>query len=354
MAKTLFDGLDARLDSAEIQKLIDRARSQVEYSVVDFTAEILASKLKDQESSGEGDVYVPEYQRPMVWSEANKSYFIESLLLRMPIPPLFFCDISGRLEIVDGSQRLRTIKSYFQDEFRVVELEKLDFLNGFFFSELPEVTQRRLRISPIRTFVLGEKTANSTRFDIFRRLNTSGKRLTDAELRKGAFPGPLTDAVVELSRLPLFMKLCPVGKTKTPDSERQELVLRFFAYLEKYLLFRHDVAAFLDDFLEEANAWPAHRIQELRQKFTAMLSFVSEKLPYGFRKTPRSNLTPRVRFEAISVGIALALDSGAIKAAINLDWLDSDDFKELTRTDASNSSRKLKERIEFVRDQLIQ
>ncbi len=120
---------------------------------------------------------------------------MESLILRVPVPPVFFYDVNGRLEIVDGSQRIRSLVSFSKGMLRLRGLEKLDILNGFAFNELPDGIQRRLNNTPVRSFVLEEGTDESTRVDLFRRLNTSGKRLADAEIRKGVYKGPFLDLV---------------------------------------------------------------------------------------------------------------------------------------------------------------
>ena len=337
----------------DVQRLLDEARKLVSYQVTDFSAELLSSKFKDQ-SEAEGDIFVPPYQRKLVWSDQRQSYFIESLLLRVPIPPLFLYDVNGRLEIIDGSQRLRTINRFMRDDLKLDELEKLDFANGFIFSELPPTTQLRFKNTPIRTFVLTEDTDGLTRFDIFRRLNTSGKPLTDAQVRVGAFPGALLNLVRELAGRVEFQRICPVGKgAADPATERQELVLRFFAYADRYKDFTHDVRAFLDQYLIEANRSSKSEIAAKRSDFERVIEFVRRRFPYGFQRTSKAKMTPRVRFEAIAVGVHLALKSGKPISTANFDWLESERFKDLVRTDASNSSLKLRSRIEFVRDALL-
>jgi hypothetical protein len=83
----------------------------VKFQVTDYTIEFLAQKVRDEE------YYVPEYQRELTWNTENQSRFIESLLMGLPIPFLFLWQAEdGRLEIVDGSQRLRTIVRFMDNE----------------------------------------------------------------------------------------------------------------------------------------------------------------------------------------------------------------------------------------------
>lgn len=347
---TLFE----RISADEIDRVVDAERKSIDYDTTEFTAEIMASKLSLQIDDPEADIYIPGYQRPLVWSVRQKSSFIESLLLALPIPFVFLCEIGdGRLEIVDGSQRLRTIKEFIDDNFVLSDLERLDLINGCTFSDLPPSQQRKLKNRPIRAVILSEKADNITRFDIFHRINSFGKPLTDAQIRKGAFRGRFYDIVSECASERLFAKLCPMHGKKDGPGEREELALRFFAYSECYLAFRHDVARFLNEYLKEQNRVMHIDASLYKARFLQMLEFVDRHFPYGFQRSERSKDVPRVRFEAISVGVRLALDIGEQLRVDNFAWLNSDKFRELTRTDASNSGPKLRARIEYVRDQLL-
>lgn len=334
----------------ELEKKLDDARRELIYHVNDYTVEVLSNKFNELDPE-EGDLFIPGYQRKLVWNDSQKSYFIESLLIRVPVPPVFLFDVDGRLEIVDGSQRLRSIHEYMLDRFALRDLEKLDFLNGYHFSDLPIVVQRRLKNTSIRSFLVLEGSDDSTRFDLFRRVNTSGRRLTSAELRRGLFPGPFLDMIRSVSTDDKLKDLAPIARGNDPDGEREELALRFFAYSDEYETFVHDVERFLNEYLKRANLMPQDQIAMRAAKFTNMISYVNDHFPYGFRRARNVKITPRVRFEAISVGVHLAMQSG-IQDNPDLSWLDSSDFNDLVRTDASNSGPKLRSRIEFVRDKL--
>ena len=89
-------------------------------------------------------------------------------------------------------------------------------------------------------------------------------------------------------------------------------------------------------------------------EFNATMAFVQRFFPYGFAKSATAKTTPRVRFEALSVGVNLALRSTpALTPAPVTSWLESKRFTELTTTHASNSAPRLRGRIEYVRDRLL-
>lgn len=195
-------------DPEEVAERVEAVRREARYMVTDFSVELVLSKFRDT-AEGEGDIFVPDYQRSLAWSLKQSGYFIESLLLRVPVPPIFLHDVEGRLEIVDGSQRIRSLVRFAKNEFALEDLEKLEMLNGFHFDDLPPSVQRRFNITPIRSFVLDQGTDESTRIELFRRLNTSGKRLEDAEIRKGVYRGPFLNLVIECAGSDEFKALTP-------------------------------------------------------------------------------------------------------------------------------------------------
>jgi len=339
----------------EIISVIEAARRDVRYLVTDYPVELLVQKFKE-EPEQEGDIYIPEYQRKLRWSEQAQSYFIESVILRIPVPPIFFYDVKGRLEIVDGSQRVRTLARFVNNEFALGELEKLDILSGFKYSDFPPTIRKRLFNTPIRSFVLDEGTDESTRIELFRRLNTTGKTLHDAEIRKGAFRGPFLDLILECAATDLFKELSPkISKAADPESERQELVTRFFVYADHYAEFKHDVRRFLDLAVIRLNKTAAAaELQKMRDEFTRTMKFIAGNYPKAFYRGGKGGTLPRVRFEAIAVGTCLALrQKPDLTLTIDPDWVFGDELNALVRTHASNSGPRLRDRIEFVKNKLL-
>ena len=135
-------------------------------------------------------------------------------------------------------------------------------------------------------------------------------------------------------------------------SEGQELVLRFFAYLNNYKKFEHRVDQFIDDYVD-SNKDTFNKNKYLKE-FKGMLDFVDKNFPYGFAKSKNAKSTPRVRFEAISVGVALALRENKNLIVNNVDWIESDEFKVHTTSHASNSLNRVMGRIEYVKNMLLE
>lgn len=343
---------DAEGEIREKQKIVD-------YNTNEYPVEVLVQKYREGLKEDINELYVPDYQRDMAWDEIRQSKFIESILLGLPIPYIFVADLRpeeddlGRLEIVDGTQRIRTLDKFLNDELRLCGLKKLEKLNNFKFSDLPLARQRRFNRSSLRMIVLTEKADEETRRDMFERINTGSVELNDMEKRRGISPGPFVDLIEELAKEKKFSELCPLSDALKRRREPEEFVLRFFAYLNNYKKFDRQVNIFLNDYLEEHNNLEADHFNEMRNEFHRMLDFVEEYFPNGFTKAKGHVKTPRIRFEAMSVGVALALREKSDLLPSSMDWLDSKEFKEYTTSDASNSRPKVIRRIEYVRDQLL-
>lgn len=335
-------------DDAAIVESIRSIRESVRTDDAPLLVEVIVKRMKDK------NIHIPGWQRPLVWDEVMQSRFIESLILQLPIPYIFLCrNEDGRLEVIDGSQRLQSIERFARDQLQLRGLEKLSFLNGMYYSDLPMSERLQFDDLTIKSMIFSDRTDPSTRFDIFRRLNSFGKQLTDAQIRAGALKGPFYDLILECAKDERFAQMAPMVGKKDPEGDRAELVTRFFAYSERYLDFRHDVKEFLDDYVRGQNRDRDLDIEKYRFWFQRMIRFVDEVFPYGFRRSANSLEIPRVRFEAIAVGSHLALESGKMNPIPDFSWLDSKDFKIQCRTDASNSNTRLRGRVEFVRDRLV-
>jgi hypothetical protein len=351
---------DVQKEAAEEE--IREKQKIVDYDTKEYPVEVLVKKYKDGLKDDINEIYIPDYQRNMVWPDDHQSKFIESIFLGLPIPYVFVADLRpedegeedlARLEIVDGTQRIRTLYRFTENELRLCGLKKLESLNNFKFNDLPLSRQRRFNRATIRMIVLTDKADEEVRRDLFERINTGSIALNDMEKRRGISPGPFVSLLEELAKEPKFERLCPLSKVSRDSREPEEFVLRFFAYLDNYKNFSRQVNTFLNEYLESYNNAQIDR-DYFRLRFCTMLDFVDKYFPNGFSKSQGHVRTPRIRFEAISVGVALALKENSNLEPKSIDWIDSEEFKEYTTSDASNSRPKVIRRIEFVRDRLLE
>ena len=132
-------------------------------------------------------------------------------------------------------------------------------------------------------------------------------------------------------------------------------MLRFFAFLNNYRNFNaNKVNEFLDDYLKTVNEDEAFECEKMQTEFLSMLDFVEQYFPKGFRQgKDYAKTTTRIKFESLSVGIALVLrEKNDIQPKFT-EWLNSKNFKRYTSADGSSSRIKVIKRIEYVRDQLL-
>lgn len=347
---------------ADIEKQILDEKKTVDFDTREFTIEFLVQKYLKDIDTEENDIFVPEYQRDFVWDEVRQSRLIESITLGLPIPIVFMAeDANGRLEIVDGSQRIRTLAAYLSDELTLTRLEKLTELNDLKFSDLPKSRQKKIQNTPIRMIVLSESATEEVRNDLFERINRGSDLLRNMEKRKGIYPGTFNDFIYkECAKNQLLVKLAPLSKSVINRQEHEELILRFFAMMDlypKFPTFGRGIGVVLDKYMESKNKTFTPDEKEIKQKqFNEMLEFVDNVFENGFRKKNGNSIT-RIFFEAVSVGVHLALQEEGQLNSTKLDaseWFKDHQFKRLiSGTHRTHSPDKITKRINFVKNKLL-
>ena len=339
------------------EKQIKELQIPYDYDTKEYPIEVLLFKF-DSNDREKSTIVIPSYQRAFIWSPEMKSRFIESLLLGVPIQPLFaaILDESGTLEVIDGSQRLRTIEAFTKDEFPLGGLKKLKALNGFCYSSFTPARKNKFGLINLRLHVITENSDLSIRQDIFSRINTSGEKAKPSEVRKGALAGAFFTFVMDCAKSELFNKLCPITESARRRGEAEELILRFFAYSEFGTKNRDKGSRLLDRYLilqNEKNQDSDLDTASKKRDFDRMLRFVEKHFPIGFKKTRNASSTPRVRFEAISLGVHFALKEEPHLIPPYMDWLDSEEFEAATTSDSSINPGRLTFRVNFVKDCLL-
>lgn len=124
---------DNQKEAAEVE--IREKQKPVDYDTKEYPIEILVQKYMEGIDNDINELFIPDYQRDMVWDDERQSKFIESLLLGLPIPYIFVADVrddendEARLEIIDGTQRIRTLARFLNNKLTLKELKKLKTLN---------------------------------------------------------------------------------------------------------------------------------------------------------------------------------------------------------------------------------
>ena len=210
-----------------------------------------------------GDIdLTPPFQRNLVWDSFRKSRLIESILLRIPLPMFYFSeDLEGRLTIIDGLQRISTIKDFMENKFPLRNLQYLENCEGRYFKD--EGDKKGLEAKYVRWFNLTNISVNiidsispyQVKYDIFRRINTGGRPLNNQEIRNCLAGQGLRDTLKAMVSTTEF-KTATDNSVRSTRMDDQELVLRYLAFEE---LFNRDknisaysgyMEIFLDDYTE--------------------------------------------------------------------------------------------------------
>lgn len=350
------------VNSEQIENQIIEKKKEVDFDTREFTVEFLVEKYLNNLEKENNEIFVPEYQRDFVWDEDRQSKLVESIILGLPIPIIFLAECSnGRLEIVDGSQRIRTLAGFINDELVLEGLETLTFLNKCNFSSLPESRKRKIKNTAMRMIVLSEMTTEETKTDLFERINRGSDLLRNMEKRKGIYKGSFTSFLYELHKNnPTFNQLAPLAKSVRNRQEHEELILRFFCLVDQYPKFRthrSGIGGVLDNYLESMNNnFNDEEKNKKTQQFQEVLNFVQKFFPLGFSKRKNQGVS-RIFFEAVSVGVHLALEQkpNLSPKRVNVDdWLANAEFHSLvsgsTRT---HTPPRIIQRVNFVRDHLL-
>ncbi|MDE3203437.1 MAG: DUF262 domain-containing protein [Acidobacteriota bacterium] len=216
----------------------------------------------------------PEFQRMFRWSEGAQSRFIESLLLELPVPPIFLIEREDRVyELIDGLQRISSylhfrgilkIDDELQSPLTLADCDIVTELNGLAAQNLPRALDIKLKRSYTRAEILRKESDPRLRYYMFKRLNTGGEVLSEQEIRNATIrllDNTFNAFLMRLSTNTDFQSC--IGLISDNQRKRrfdQELVLRFFAFKNKRDWYRHDVADFLTDYMEAVSDPTDHTV----------------------------------------------------------------------------------------------
>ncbi|WP_392439461.1 DUF262 domain-containing protein [Edwardsiella piscicida] len=228
-------GIEADLDEEMVLEPFDPDAISIEQKVVPM--DTLIRRLKQQ------SIHLsPNFQRNEVWDVTRRSRLIESLLLKIPLPMFYVAsDEKGTWEVVDGLQRLSTIRDFIigNENGVCLTLKNLEFLgdklNGKTFKSIEnDPTQQRLvndiLETEMRFTVINPGTPEAVKRNIFKRINTGGMPLTLQEIRHALYQGKSSILLYELSCSEEFLNVLG-NKVNDTRMASRELILRFLSFL---------------------------------------------------------------------------------------------------------------------------
>lgn len=259
----------------------------------------------------------PEFQREIVWKPNEQTRFIDSLVKQLPIPSMCFSlDYkSQKWQVIDGLQRMWTIKRFLSDEhWQLSKLDDIDpKLSGKSVSEFidknselhqfyTKVENLTIPITVVRCDY-SKKSHTNYLYKIFHRLNAGGTKLNNQEIRNCIFRGPFNDLLKELEKEQQWMVLSKMKKITGYRYTKQELILRFFAFNDDYQNYDGHLSRFLNDYMHQNQNPDSNYLRNKKALFRHTINVVYDSIFDG--KMP-SKLSISI-LEGVLVGVSLNL-----------------------------------------------
>jgi uncharacterized protein with ParB-like and HNH nuclease domain len=354
-----------KTDTLEIERENEQENEVlIEYDITtypsDFTLTGLTQMWKDK------DITIPDYQREFVWSIKQSSLLIESFLIGLPVPPVFFyIDDNNKNLVIDGQQRLLSVFFFFEGYFgyenekgkrQTFRLTGLNEKNPFYnkrFIDLEEKDRRKLETSVLRAInirQLAPKDQSTSVYHIFERLNTGGTPLKPQEIRNCVFRGDFLNKLRELNENIYWRDI--LGKKLIDKHQNDvELLLRAFGLYHHLDEYEKPMKEFLSKVAKKYQNTTTGRVEKFVSDFEKAVKIIKEQLrqkPFSVRGPLNTSL-----FDSIFCTIISNVNNLPNDLSEKYESLITDEkFVEYT-TLATTDAKIVKLRFGYVKKQLI-
>lgn len=316
----------------------------------DYTVDRLVSRLKS------GRIIIPKFQRQYVWDIKQASRFIESLILGLPVPGVFFSQEkeSNNMLVIDGQQRLLSLLKFFDKKFnnQLFKLKGVQRdLEGKSVDELSPKDLINLEDSVIHATVIKQDSPEddeSSIYMVFERLNTGGMKLAPQEIRACIYHGAFNECLSHLAEDEYWKQIYEVDNKRLKS---EELILRYFALYDKWEVYKKGLKGFLNSYMEEHQNPAPEYLNEINQRFKKVIKVIFETIGNNaFRLA--TNINAAV-FDSVMVGVTYRMEDNSIQ-------IDSKKFKDayeclinnknyrLSVEKSTSSAQSVKERISLA------
>ena len=277
----------------------------------------------------EDELMKPELQRHYVWEKPEASRFIDSLLLGLPVPSIFLANTKDEKKlIIDGYQRIMTVfdfvKGIWSKDRKVFKLSNSEKINerwrGKAFSELSDTEQRKIRSTTIHAIIFEQKSPkddDTSLFQVFERINTSGRTLMPQEIRNCVYQGDFNTSLLKLNKNPDWRIL--FGTSEEDSRMRDiEFILRFLAMDTEYIRTKAkgkiQLKKYLNEFMGAENSQKAQILHDREEKFKNVMKFIHKNIGenafYNIQKDDPTKIRKRFYptiFDSLTVAVAIGL-----------------------------------------------
>ena len=329
---------------------------------IDFDVEGLCRRLR------RGEIFVPPFQRSYVWNLEEASRFIESLLLGLPVPGIFLArdDDSGKLLVIDGQQRLKTLlffcDGYFNPknetrnrEFKLVDVQE-EFA-GRSYATLEERNRIDLDNAIIHATIVKQDYPHeddTSIYHIFERLNSGGRRLYPQEMRVALYHGALIDTIQELNSYENWRNIFGKPSQRLRD---QELILRFLALHFSVEEYSRPLKEYLTKYLKSHRNPETSVLDLYRNTFRRVTDHWWEAL--GRRAFRPSTALNAAVFDSMFVGLAKRLEREGNPQIEGLrgayqDLLNNEDYLRTVRKQSTSEEASVAARLEMATNRIAE
>lgn len=318
-----------------------------------------------------GEIIIkPEFQRYFRWSEEQQTRFIESLLLGIPIPPIFVAtNNEGVWELVDGLQRISTVLSFVgvlkesecglnkKNGWALLEGDRIESLEGFTYKILPQKFRFALKRSVFRVEILKWNSSYDMRYELFNRLNTGGTPLTQQEIRNCIFRdiSPIfNDHLKTWASYEEFVTSVGMDIEQKERLYDQELILRFMSLLCGPTAIKQSVSQHMTSFMEKALKNPSFDYMMYENIFKRVFAVLKPLGPTIYRQPDKRFATSL--FDVITYGIAKNIDhyektnTDDILELINTKVRENENLKKYSRRGGNNQRERIKNRLSIAEE----
>lgn len=216
----------------------------------------------------------PDYQRNYVWDNKKSSLLIESIILNVPIPVIYVSqEQDDTWSVIDGLQRLYSLKRFFEGKFKLSGLEILSELNKHDINSLNPKALRLLKNGLLRVIMITHDSNEEIKYDVFMRLNTGSVHLNEQELRNCLYRGNLNKLLKELTNNVQWQTLLGLKAPHKRMADR-ELILRFLAIYHGWNIenkqlvgYKGRMKVFLNEFMSKNHNTNTQNLENWKQLF---------------------------------------------------------------------------------------
>ena len=317
----------------------------------DYTVDGLVERMR------RGDVFIPPFQRKFIWPLPKASRFVESLLLGLPVPGIFLSreEETNKLLVIDGQQRLVTLRDFFDGIFtptgrRFALTDLASRFDGLTYKTLPDDDRRQLADSIIHATVVRQDEPSdddSSIYMVFERLNTGGMPLSAQEIRACIYHGSFNELLEHLNENVQWREIFGKPHKRTRD---RELILRFLALNFDSDAYDPPMKAFLNKFMRKERHLSSTASSRYKETFTRTIDLVHRSI--GTRAFRPIRVLNAAAFDAVMVGLARRLKRGPVQdidklRRVYMILLHDDDFERGIET-STTTVVNVRERINLA------